>query len=265
MDPHEASGAYALHALPEDERLAFERHLRGCASCQAEVAGLRATAALLGQATAVTPPPHWREELLRKVALTPQEAPVRTRETAPPPRAPAAAQPVPAASTAGSRAHAPSRQPPRVVLAACVAAVLACLGIATWQYQEAQDARTTAEQVHEQQDDVARVLTAPDVRLEHEEMRDGGTAAVAFSRSENAATLAVSGLPPLAADKTYEAWFIEDGNPVPAGLLGNSPIPGLTLLDGPVDNATAVALSVEPSGGSSQPSTEPLGAVDLPV
>ncbi|WP_328904182.1 anti-sigma factor [Streptomyces sp. NBC_00441] len=265
MDPHEASGAYALHALPEDERLDFERHLKGCASCRAEVAELQATAALLGQATAAAPPPAWREEVFRKVALTPQEAPVGAEETAPPPRAPVAAQPVPVTSAAGSRAYAPSRQPPRVVLAACVAVVLACLGIATWQYEEAQDARTTAEQVREQQDDVARVLTAPDVKLENQEMRDGGTVTVAFSRSENAATLAVSGLPPLAGDKTYEAWFIEDGEPVPAGLLGSSPAQGLTLLDGPVGDATAVALSVEPSGGSPQPSTEPLGAVDLPV
>lgn len=54
-DPHESSGAYALHALPEDERLAFERHLEGCASCREEVAGLQAAAALLGQAAAVTP------------------------------------------------------------------------------------------------------------------------------------------------------------------------------------------------------------------
>ncbi|MEU5825914.1 anti-sigma factor [Streptomyces sp. NPDC047803] len=263
MDPHEASGAYALHALPEDERLAFERHLKGCPSCRAEVAELQAAAALLGQTTAMTPPPGLREEVFRRVALTPQEAPAKAREAAPPPRTSVAAQPVPVTSATGSPAYAPSRQPPRVVLAACVAAVLACLGIATWQYEEAQDARATAEQVHEQQDNAARVLTAPDVKLDNQEMRDGGTATVAFSRSENAATLAVSGLPPLAADKTYEAWFIEDGTPVPAGLLGHSPATGLTLLDGPVDNATAVALSVEPSGGSQQPTTEPLGAVAL--
>ncbi|NEC07320.1 anti-sigma factor [Streptomyces sp. SID7909] len=265
MDPHEASGAYALHALPENERLAFERHLKGCASCRAEVAELQATAALLGRAAAVTPPPRWREEVLRKVARTPQEAPAGAREPAPPPQGPATVQPVPVTSAAGSRAYAPAGGPPRVVLAACVAVVLACLGIATWQYEEAQDARATVERVHERQDDVARVLTAPDVKLENQEMRDGGTATVAFSRSENAATLAVSGLPPLAADKTYEAWFIEDGKAVPAGLLGNSPTTGLTLLDGPVDDATAVALSVEPGGGSEQPSTEPLGAVDLPA
>lgn len=262
-DPHEASGAYALHALPEDEQRAFERHLADCESCREEVGELQATAALLGRAAAVAPPAALREEILRKVALTPQEAPVRARETcAPPRRAPVARQPVPAAD---GRAHAPARQLPRLALAACAAAVLACLGIATWQYREAEDARTATLRAQERQEEVARVLTASDVQLESRKLRGGGTATVAVSRGEDAATLAVSDLPRLPAGKVYEAWFIEDGTPVPAGLLSRDPGHRLTLLDGPVDDATAVALSVEPTGGSAQPTTDPIGAVELPT
>ncbi|MGW6204026.1 anti-sigma factor [Streptomyces sp. NPDC055089] len=272
VDPHEASGAYALHALPEDERLAFERHLEGCEACREEVAGLQAAAAMLGQAAAVAPPAALRAKVLRRVARTPQDGPVRAREAPAPPRRAAAAQepapltpePVPVTST-GGRARAPSRRLPRLALAASVAAVLACLGVATWQYREAEDARTAARHGQEHQEEVARVLTAPDVRLETQELRGGGTATVAVSRSEDAATLAVSGLPPLPAGKVYEAWFIEDGHPVPAGLLSRDPGRRLTLLDGPVDDATAVALSVEPAGGSEQPTTVPLGAVGLPT
>lgn len=266
-DPHEASGAYSLHALPEDERLAFEQHLEGCQACREEVAGLQAAAAQLGRAAAVTPPAGLREEILRRVALTPQDEPARAREVPAPPRqAPAAApEPVPATPTAGGQAPAWSRRLPRLALAASVAAVLACLGVATWQYREAQDARTATRHSQEHQEEVARVLTAPDVRLETQKMRGGGTATVAVSRSEDAATLAVSGLPSLPAGKVYEAWFIEDGQPVPAGLLSRDPGRRLTLLDGPVDDATAVALSVEPTGGSEQPTTDPLGAVGLPT
>ncbi|MGW4233435.1 anti-sigma factor [Streptomyces sp. NPDC004980] len=274
VDPHEASGAYALHALPEDERLAFERHLEGCESCRREVAELQATAALLGRAAAVTPPAALREEILRKVATMPQEAPTAPREEAAPPRhvpvapprqAPTGPEPVLVPQPAGGTARAPSRQLPRLALAASVAAVLACLGLATWQYREARDARTATRHAQERQADVARVLTAPDVRLETQELRGGGTATVAVSRSEDAATLAVSGLPELPAGKTYEAWFIEDGTPVPAGLLSRDPGRRLTLLDGPVDDATAVALSVEPAEGSTRPTTVPLGAVELPT
>ncbi|MGW2282116.1 anti-sigma factor [Streptomyces sp. NPDC001770] len=264
-DPHDASGAYALHALPEDERLAFERHLAECESCREEVAGLQATAALLGVAAAVTPPVALRDEVLRKVAATPQEKRVGPRRSPAPPRqAPVAWQPAPAAPAADGRAHAPSRNLPRLALAACVAAVLA-LGVATWQYREAEDARTGARQARERQDEVARVLTAPDVQLETQGLRGGGTATVAVSRSENAATLAVHDLPRLPAGNVYEAWFIEGGKPVPAGLLSRDPGRRLTFLDGPVDDATAVALSVEPAGGSEQPTTVPLGAVPLPA
>ncbi|MFJ6433523.1 anti-sigma factor domain-containing protein [Streptomyces sp. NPDC091416] len=264
-DPHEASGAYALHALPEDERLAFEQHLEGCAPCREEVSGLEAAAALLGRSAAVTPPAALREEILRKVALTPQDAPVRAREAPAPPRRAPAPEPVPVTSSAGGRAHAPSRRPPRLALAASVAAVLTGLGVATWQYREAEDARTAARRSQGHQEEVARVLTAPDVRLESQQLRGGGTATVAVSRSEDAATLAVSGLPRLPAGKVYEAWFIEDGEPVPAGLLSRDPGRRLALLDGPLDDATAVALSVEPAGGSAQPTTDPLGAVGLPA
>ncbi|MGW4275741.1 RskA family anti-sigma factor, partial [Streptomyces seoulensis] len=51
MDLHSMTGAYALHALPDDERAAFERHLAGCASCAQEVAEFAATAARLALAS----------------------------------------------------------------------------------------------------------------------------------------------------------------------------------------------------------------------
>ena len=44
---HVLTGGYALDALSGPEREAFERHLPGCASCQAEVRGLHETAARL--------------------------------------------------------------------------------------------------------------------------------------------------------------------------------------------------------------------------
>ena len=47
---HTLTGAYALHALPEDERVAFERHLGACEACAQEVRELSATAARLGLA-----------------------------------------------------------------------------------------------------------------------------------------------------------------------------------------------------------------------
>ena len=48
-DIHALVGAYAVDALDDVERAAFERHLAECADCRAEVAGLREAAAVIGR------------------------------------------------------------------------------------------------------------------------------------------------------------------------------------------------------------------------
>ncbi|MFJ8976279.1 anti-sigma factor domain-containing protein [Streptomyces sp. NPDC102282] len=270
-DPHESSGAYVLHALPDGERRAFEAHLAECGQCQEEVAELRATTALLGQLTAEHPPESLRDQVLRKVADTPQEPRPHAKEAQPHAQE---ARPHPTAKVPGRRRPARSLI---LALAASVAVALVCLGLAGWQHQEASDAKDHADrveaqahkvqaqahQVEAEQKNVTKVLTASDVRLQTQVLSDGATASVTFSRSEGSATLAVSGLPALPAGRTYAAWFMEDGTPVPAGLLSGDPGRQVTLLEGTLDDATAVALSVEPDGGSPQPTTVPLGAVPL--
>ncbi len=46
QDLHEQVAAYALDALDDDERRAYEAHLAGCEQCRAELAGLTDTAGL---------------------------------------------------------------------------------------------------------------------------------------------------------------------------------------------------------------------------
>jgi anti-sigma-K factor RskA len=72
------------------------------------------------------------------------------------------------------------------------------------------------------------------------------------------ATLHISGLAGAPQGKTYEAWVIPPhGRPRPAGLF-----PGGTettvALRGPVPRSAAVAVTVEPAGGTSAPTTKPL-------
>jgi hypothetical protein len=66
-------------------------------------------------------------------------------------------------------------------------------------------------------------------------------------------------LPALAEDKTFELWVIPtQGNPVPAGIFrGNDDSTAIFVRPGPVDNAAAIAVTVEPKGGSAQPTTTP--------
>ncbi|MBK3637931.1 zf-HC2 domain-containing protein, partial [Streptomyces sp. MBT97] len=72
---HSLTGAYALHALSDDEHEAFERHLAHCEPCAQESAELSATAARLGLAASATPLPVLRERVLRRITTVRQEAP----------------------------------------------------------------------------------------------------------------------------------------------------------------------------------------------
>ena len=80
----------------------------------------------------------------------------------------------------------------------------------------------------------------------------GANATLLVSRSGEA-VLAARRLPPLAAGNVYELWVIAGDRAQPAGLFRGS----LATLTRPVPPGATVAVSVEPSGGSSRP-TGPL-------
>ena len=67
-DPHALAGAYALDALDGAERARFERHLASCRTCPGEVRGFAATAAVLGVAAALPPPPALKGRVLADIA-----------------------------------------------------------------------------------------------------------------------------------------------------------------------------------------------------
>jgi hypothetical protein len=58
-------------------------------------------------------------------------------------------------------------------------------------------------------------------------------------------------LPRIDAGKTFELWVIPaKGNPVPAGLFQSQPdATAVFMRPGPVDNAAAIAVTIEPEGG----------------
>jgi anti-sigma-K factor RskA len=72
-------------------------------------------------------------------------------------------------------------------------------------------------------------------------------------------------LPRLDAGRTFELWVIPaKGNPIPDGLFrSQSDATAVFVWPGPVENATAVEVTVEPLGGSAQPTAKPI--VSLPI
>jgi anti-sigma-K factor RskA len=70
-------------------------------------------------------------------------------------------------------------------------------------------------------------------------------------------TLVVDGLAAAPAGKTYEAWVIRGGKAEPAGLFRAGRKTALVRLTRHVPQGAIVAVTVEPAGGSPQPTTKP--------
>ena len=86
----------------------------------------------------------------------------------------------------------------------------------------------------------------------------GGTSVVSAAvvvAADHTATLHVSGLAAAPRDKTYEAWIIPaGGTPRAAGLLVN----GTVALRGKLPPHAVVAVTIEPAGNDSAPTTPPV-------
>jgi anti-sigma-K factor RskA len=242
---HSLAGAYALNAVSGPDEARFERHLAGCEQCRLEVRGFGETAARLGASQAVRPRPELRDQALRTAA--------RTRQLPPAPRAaPGWAQP--GASPARDRWGRPGRGPwPRLLAAGVVAAVLAAATVAgvTALRDEHRISQDQASR-HE----LAAVLSAPDMVMLTAKVTGGGKATVLMSHHMRALVFAVAGLPPLPAAKGYELWLIGPSGSRPQGMLpagAARPMMVAGLADG-----DQVGVTIEPRGGSAQPTTRPV-------
>lgn len=250
-DLHTLTGAYALHALSDTERAAFQRHLHECEACAQEVRELEATAARLGTAAAVTPPPEMKEQVLARI--------MNVRQLGPP-----VAADLTERQRRRLRATAPRlRRLPRLVVAACVAAALASGGFAVHWYQEAQRAERSVAAAER----MSSLLGAPDAVSTSARVSGGGSGVVVLSRSRDEAAFFGGGLPELPENRTYQLWFADGSTLRSAGLL---PRPGdgdgrTVLLAEKVRGASGVGLTVEPAGGSEQPTTDPLLLLEFPA
>jgi anti-sigma-K factor RskA len=82
-DLHDLTAAYALDALDDDERRAFEGHLRECEDCRAEVASMGGTVESLAYATeGPAPPAELRSRIVEAArAEPPKVVALRPRRT----------------------------------------------------------------------------------------------------------------------------------------------------------------------------------------
>ncbi|WP_139980067.1 anti-sigma factor [Nocardioides litoris] len=232
IDIHALSGAYAVDALDDIERAQFERHIADCASCRAEVDSLREAAALLPETADLTPPDALRELVL---------AGIQTVRPVPP-----------VVLAAGDRGRSTRRRFPRLVAAAVALIALGGVGGAVvWQSDDDRSGVVEAQ----------RVQDAPDARTYTQEMGDGGSVTIVRSEKLNQAVVTTAGLEPLADDETYELWLIHDGVMVPAGITDGD-VSNL-LLEGDPRTASGAGITIEPEGGSEEPSLPPIAQLDF--
>ncbi len=247
QDPHGLAAAYALSSLDADDSAAFEAHLDTCAECAEDLASFSVVLEELAEGPdAVEVPTTLAPRIAGGIAATPQ---VPLTGGASTPVSAASVAPVAGGATVAELAPRRRRRWGAMLAAAASVVVLAFVAAGVVLSQSGPDQALA---------DAARIRQAADVV---EAPLGLGDAVVFFSVAEGG--VAVEGdMPDLPSEQTYQLWV------VPAD--GSAPIPGPTMNGGStdaawltsLDGAAAVAVSIEPQGGSLSP-TEVAAAVEL--
>jgi Anti-sigma-K factor rskA/Putative zinc-finger len=253
---HTLVGAYVMDAVPEADRIAFERHLVGCEPCREEVRGLREATARLATAAAIVPRPELREQTLRAATSIRQLPPLIAGQ-----QAPGLGGRV-SRWTGRSSLAGTFRQSwlARIAVAAAAVFAVAAVGLGV-QMSTTQHRLSAAEQrMHE----VAALLVAPDATKLTADVRTGGTATVVMSHRARALVFMADQLPELPPSKAYELWVMGSSGDRPAGMLpaehGGMSGPMIVRGLAPGDE---LGLTVEPAAGSRQPTSDPVVLMGL--
>jgi anti-sigma-K factor RskA len=224
---HTLSGAYAVDALSAEEAALFRAHLEECAVCRQEVQELREAASLMGASEASDPPVALKRRVLAEVDRTPQQPPKVT--------------------AIGARRR---RFAPKLVAAAAAVVLVGGVAVGIGQLGGDDEAPLAAP--------VSQVFEAPDRRLAEVET-DRGTVRVATSPARGEMAVDARDLEPLDDEHVYQIWSVAGAQPSSVGLLDDE-VNGASM---PMpDPGTEVAITIEPAGGSEQPTTDPLVQVD---
>ena len=227
-DIHALSGAYAVDAVDDIERASFERHLASCPTCRAEVASLREASALLADAATTTPPPELRDAVLSGITRVRPLPPV----------------------TVGGPVHRRRWFPALVA-----AVVLALVGVGGAVWQPWRDDTSVQVSVTDQ------VLQDPDAEHFTQELPNGATATVVRSAKVDRAVLVTEDLPAPPDGKVYQLWYQSPSRHMTsAGLMPDGA--DTALLEGNANDAVGAGMSLEPAGGSDQP-TEVVALFDF--
>ncbi|MFE7812172.1 anti-sigma factor domain-containing protein [Streptomyces sp. NPDC057433] len=255
-DLHSLAAPYALDALEPAERVRFERHLSTCRRCAAEVRVLAEDAVRLAWSTAAPAPPALRDRVMAAVRTTPQDpAPAavsgsQERSHSRAPQLPPRVRGTRSVPQSGRRHRMPLFVPFATATAAAALVVAALFAV---QENRTQD-QLTAER--DRAREIAHVLAAPDALAGSGRDARGGTIGVIASASERSAVVTLGGYGNPPNGRVRQLWLMRPGvQPRSLGLFeGDVPL----VASGLDASATSLAVTVEPDGGSPQPTTQPI-------
>lgn len=235
---------YALHATTEAERRDIEtERLRVDETARAQfdvlVGEIHETLALAAAADAAPAPERLRQRVLDQVAVSDQEPTVH--------KLPPNVTPLHRHRRERSKAWRYS------MVSAAAAVVVAVGGVVVVSQTMGNDAQPSQ---------ADQIVAAPDSRQVTAEFPGGGSATVAYSLSQNAVVVDLDGVPQPPPGRVYQMWFV-DSSPRSAGVVTEDQLTSEdgTVVDG-LGSSTNFAFSLEPAGGSAQP-TEVLTMLTL--
>ena len=237
-DYEQLAAGYVLGALEPDDEHDFQRHLGGCAQCEAIVRELEG---VVGQLAYAAPPVEPPETLWASIQreVRPERRPV---------------QPLRPRRRAG----------PWLVGLAAAAAIVAMVALGVWNLN-LRDENVSYRQRVTALEEAARLVNEPNTsRIALQGSAAGAQATVVASSPQDRGVLIVENLPPLQRGRVYELWGIpEGGDGRPQKALVFIPLrrqgPMALEFQVPIQPGTVFAITEEPGPrGSEQPTTEPI-------
>jgi anti-sigma-K factor RskA len=232
--------AYVLGALPEEERLSFEDYLAAHPERQAEVDELGAVAGLLAfSAPEQEPSPELRSRVMEMIEPEPRRV-------------------------GGHSTFARVGDYLSVRSLALGAAALLVIGLLSWNLAlqgQVEDAQSQVQNLQGQVAD-AQAKQTRTIELEGSWAEQGAYAEVA-SMQENEIILVARNMPSVPEGRTCQIWVISDDVPKPSGLFQPDGNGTATPITNSITKADVIAVTVEPAGGSEQPTSDPVLLAEL--
>lgn len=247
----ELAEIYALDAINDDERDMIDSYLRDAPESREFHERVRAARETLAVSFAPEeePPAALFDTIMQRISHeAPAEPFAGTAATEPAP--PVLDELAAARAKRGERSGAGGAR--RWIVGAAAAAVIALGGIGVGAY------------VSTQNDPVNQVLQAQDVQQKSAPVPGGGTATISASSAKDSFVVLMDGVAPAPEGKVYQLWTLpKDGSaPVPQGTMDAQTLSKPAVVKG-LSSASSVAITVEPTGGSSAPTTDPVLVVAL--